>query len=46
MNPVDTPIYSPLLSALDPGFLAAVWAAVSVVGLLLSLLAGAVLGRC
>jgi hypothetical protein len=46
MNPVDTPIHSPLLSAMDPGFLAAVWAAVSVVGLLLSLLAGAVLGRC
>jgi hypothetical protein len=47
MNPVDTPIYSPLFgAALDPGFLAGVWAAVSILGLLASLLAGALLERC
>ncbi|HSH90893.1 MAG TPA: hypothetical protein VK996_12985 [Ramlibacter sp.] len=37
---------SPLLSALDPGSLASVWATVSIVGLLASLLAGALLVRC
>ena len=36
----------PLLSALDPGSLATAWATVSVLGLLASLLAGALLGRC
>lgn len=43
---LENAINSPLLSALDPGFLASVWVVVSVVGLLASLLAGAFLGRC
>ncbi|MDP3761841.1 MAG: hypothetical protein Q8R01_15135 [Ramlibacter sp.] len=46
MNLIQPTTCQPLLSALDPGSLAAAWAAVSVLGLLASLLAGAVLGRC
>jgi hypothetical protein len=42
----ENAINSPLLSALDPGSLATVWAAVSMLGLIASLLAGAILGRC
>jgi len=46
MNAVQTPFCNALLSALDPGSLASAWAAISLLGLLATMLVWAVLGRC
>jgi hypothetical protein len=46
MNAIQPPSCDLLLSALDPGSLAAAWAAVSLLGLFATVLAWAMLGRC